>query len=221
MRTYGVSELFYSLQGEGAFTGTPMAFARLSGCNLWDGHEAHRERGTGSCADWCDASFLPKLGKMPAEEIARRLRTLTPDCHYACVTGGEPTLQWDEELADALVAAGFDQIHMETNGTTVGPLPRVGWLTLSPKRDRGGAWTHKRPAASELKVVHSRRGHPLSDADLLVLRRSVVAEHYFVQPCDEGYRIDTAENERDAVALVLRNPSWRLSLQTNKTVGLP
>ena len=134
MKSYGVSEVFFSVQGEGAYTGTPMAFLRLAGCNLWDGIEEHRPRGTGSCADWCDASFLPKLGRMSEEEIAKHLRFVAPGCHHACVTGGEPTLQWDAGLAGAIAAAGFDEISMETNGTTIGAPPGVTWLTLSPKR---------------------------------------------------------------------------------------
>ena len=237
MKSYGVSEVFFSVQGEGAYTGTPMAFLRLAGCNLWDGIEEHRPRGTGSCADWCDASFLPKLGRMLAEEIAKYLRFVAPGCHHACVTGGEPTLQWDAGLAGAIAAAGFDEISMETNGTTIGAPPGVTWLTLSPKRDRAGAWTHRRLGADEVKVVHSRRFHALSGDDLDYLRATLAARHYFVQPCDESSAPILAvsslsrpgaataqssrENEQDAVQLVLSRPEWRLSQQTNKRVGLP
>ena len=118
---YRVNEIFLSLQGEGFWTGTPMVFLRFSGCNL-------------RCP-FCDTDHSG-YREMSAEEIVTEILQTGGDCRRVCVTGGEPSLQLDEALVEALHHAGF-QVHVETNGTRVLP-GGVDWVTLSPKTDVKG-----------------------------------------------------------------------------------
>lgn len=202
--TYLVREIFGpTIQGEGAHAGRPCVFLRFAACNL-------------ACS-WCDTDFLPERStRMTAAEIVARLLEL--DVHASrllIVTGGEPTLQWDDELADALRASGFT-VHMESNGTRELRAP-VDWLTVSPK-------PHFHPASlvlaglapSECKVVVDDR---VDDAALARFEaRYDDCALWFLQPCmDDRYQDHLAR----ALALLLKRPRWRLSLQLHKILDLP
>ena len=194
---YRVNEIFYSLQGEGFWTGTPMVFLRFSGCNL-------------KCP-FCDTEH-GAFREMTAEEILREMQAY--GCGRACVTGGEPSLQLDKELVDALHDAGF-RIHVETNGTR--PLPEgVDWVTLSPKTDVPGLkgdGTVVLEKADEVKVVYA--------GGVDEKWAAFPAEWHFLQPCDVG---DPEKNRAilaETIDHVRRNPLWRLSLQTHKLMNIP
>jgi len=202
-RRYLVKEMFGpTLQGEGAHTGRAVVFLRFAACNL-------------ACT-WCDTDFAPEGSvRMSADEIVARLRALdTSGTTRVVVTGGEPTLQWDAELAGAVRGAGF-RVHMESNGTRplAGP---VDWLTVSPKPQfHTGSLALVELAADELKVVVD------DTVDEAVLDHHAAryrCEHYFVQPCmDDRY----AHHLARAIALIHARPRFRLSLQTHKIVGVP
>ncbi len=191
-----------TLQGEGAHAGRPCVFLRFAACNL-------------ACT-WCDTDFAPEgAARHSATEIAHRLLDL--DRHHSrmvVVTGGEPTLQWDAPLADALHAAGF-RIHMETNGTRplAGP---VDWLTVSPKPQFHPASIQLADVvASEVKVVID---DTVDDAALERYESRYRCDHYFAQPCmNDGYSHHLART----LALVQARPRWRRSVQLHKIVGIP
>jgi 7-carboxy-7-deazaguanine synthase len=202
-RRYLVKEMFGpTLQGEGAHSGRAVVFLRFSACNL-------------ACS-WCDTDFAPEgATRMTAAEIVARLVELdTSHTRRVVVTGGEPTLQWDAPLSEAVRGAGFC-VHMESNGTR--PLGgAVDWLTVSPKPQ---FHTHSLALADvqpdELKVVID------DTVDEDVLDRYAAryrCEHYFVQPCmDDRYEQHLART----IALIHARPRWRLSLQTHKIIGVP
>lgn len=203
-RGYLVKEMFGpTLQGEGAHAGRPCVFLRFAACNL-------------ACT-WCDTDFsIGGATRHSAAEIVARLVEL--DRHASrmvVVTGGEPTLQWDAPLADALRAAGF-RAHMESNGTRPLAAP-VDWLTVSPKPQFHPASIALAPdlPASELKVVVD------DTVDEAVLDRHAArysCEHRFVQPCmDARYEHHVART----LTLVHARPTWRLSLQLHKILGVP
>jgi 7-carboxy-7-deazaguanine synthase len=203
-RRYLVKEMFGpTLQGEGAHAGRPCVFLRFAACNL-------------DCK-WCDTDFAAEGAvRMTSEEIVARLVAL--DEHRArmvVVTGGEPTLQWDQPLADAVHTAGF-RIHMESNGTRPLGAP-VDWLTVSPKPQFHPASISlvSELPVSELKVVID------DSVDEGVLDRYEAryrCAHYFAQPCmDAQY----AHHLQRTLALVQTRPAWRLSLQLHKILGVP
>jgi organic radical activating enzyme len=199
---YLVKEIFGpTLQGEGAHAGRPCVFLRFAGCNL-------------ACR-WCDTDFRPEGAvRLDADEIARRLLEL--DRHGArmvVVTGGEPTLQWDGELAAILRTAGF-RVHMETNGTRSLVAP-VDWLTLSPKPQFHEGREHLvLTRADECKLVVDAT---VTD-ETLAAYAAMELGALFLQPCmDERYPDHLART----LALLQRHPRWRLSLQLHKIVGLP
>ena len=195
---YRVNEIFYSLQGEGFWTGTPMVFLRLSGCNL-------------QCP-FCDTDHAG-FREMTADGIVAALKAAGGPCGRVCVTGGEPGLQLDRDLVDALHAAGY-KVHVETNGTR--PLPEgVDWITLSPKTDvKGlkGDGTVILTRVDEVKVVYEDGVAPQWAA--------FPADWHFLQPCDTG---DARKNEAiltETIDHIQRNPAWRLSLQTHKLLNI-
>lgn len=202
--TYLVKELFGpTVQGEGVHAGRACVFLRFAVCNL-------------RCT-WCDTDFAPE-GAVPmsAGEIVRRLVEL--DSHQArmvVVTGGEPALQWDQALADALRGAGF-AVHMESNGTRPLQAP-VDWLTVSPKPQfhrRRDVLVASLPA-SECKVVVDGT---VTGEVLARYEARYDCAHWLVQPCmDADYEAHLAR----CIELVTRRPRWRLSLQLHKIVGLP
>ena len=199
---YLVKELFGpTLQGEGAHAGRPCVFLRFAVCNL-------------ACT-WCDTDFRPEgAARMSAGEIVARLVELDVNAaRRAIVTGGEPALQWDAPLADALRGAGF-RVHMETNGTRALAAP-VDWLTVSPKPQfHEGRFELVLRGGDECKlVVDDTVGDEALD------RYEVMDFHeLFLQPCmDAAYE----RHVRRSVDLVARHPRWRLSLQLHKILGLP
>lgn len=202
-RRYLVKEMFGpTLQGEGAHAGRPCVFLRFAACNL-------------ACT-WCDTDFAPEGAvRLSASEIVARLVEL--DLHRArmvVVTGGEPTLQYDTAIADALHAAGF-RVHMESNGTRA-PEGQVDWLTVSPKPQfHTGSLALVEVAPSELKVVID---DSVGAEQLAAYEARYPCEHYFAQPCmDARYR----EHLAKAIALVQERPRWRLGVQMHKVIGVP
>ena len=195
---YRINEIFYSLQGEGFWTGTPMVFVRFSGCNLH--------------CPFCDTDH-GGYREMSAEEIVAEMRKAGGDCRRACVTGGEPSLQLDEALVEALHGAGF-RIHVETNGTR--PLPEgVDWVTLSPKADvKGlkGDGTVVLEKADEVKVVYE--GFPVDRW------AAFPAAWHFLQPCDTGNPVRSRDLLSETIDHIQRHPLWRLSLQTHKLLKI-
>jgi 7-carboxy-7-deazaguanine synthase (Cx14CxxC type) len=209
---YSVKEIFYTLQGEGANAGTPAVFCRFAGCNLWTGREADRE--TATCR-FCDTDFVgtdgPGGGRFPtADRLAAAVEAAWPASEptprFVVCTGGEPLLQLDPPLIEALHAAGFE-IAVETNGT-VGPPPGIDWLCVSPKADAPLVVTR----GDELKLVYPQEGGEPSRYERLEFR------HFFLQPMDGPAR---DANTRAALDYCLAHPRWRLSLQTHKLLGIP
>ena len=209
--TYSVKEIFYTLQGEGMHAGRPAVFCRFAGCNLWTGREA--DRGTAVCR-FCDTDFVGTDGTLGGKfDAAAALASTIDACWPADVrgrrlvvlTGGEPLLQVDTLLVEALHAHGFE-IAVETNGT-LEPPPGLDWICVSPK---AGAPLKLR-RGNELKVVVPQPGQ---DLDALA---GLAFEHFLLQPMDgPGIR----ENTRRAVELCMADPRWRLSVQTHKTIGI-
>jgi len=208
---YSVKEIFYTLQGEGANAGRPAVFCRFAGCNLWTVREADRAK---AVCQFCDTDFVGTDGEgggrfQTAESLARACRALCPESSgdvLIVLTGGEPMLQVDQELVDALHAHGFI-IAIETNGT-LPVLDTIDWICVSPK---AGAELKQR-RGHELKLVYPQTG--MEPADFLGL----AFEHRFLQPMDGPER---EANTRSAIAYCKANPAWRLSLQTHKMLGIP
>jgi len=213
---YPVKEAFLTLQGEGAHAGARAVFVRFAGCNVWSGREEHRERDTakGCCAAWCDTDFVGTNGEnggaYTAREVADLVVRLWGDSEgpsLVVCTGGEPSLSMDDALVAELHRAGA-LIHVETNGSN--PLPAgVDWVTLSPKPPMPVVLAR----ANEIKCVYPSVD-PLAYDD-------IVAQFRFVQPRDAKSDDQNAENMKECVAFVMREPRWRLSLQTHKMIGLP
>jgi 7-carboxy-7-deazaguanine synthase (Cx14CxxC type) len=209
--TYTVKEIFKTLQGEGAQAGRAAVFCRFAGCNLWSGRE--EDRADAVCR-FCDTDFVgidgEGGGKFPdAMALARAVAGAwgeNPDNRYVVFTGGEPLLQLDAALLDAVHAQGFE-VAVETNGT-LAPPPGIDWICVSPKAEAELALRQ----GDELKLVFPQAG---SDPDAL---ERLHFDHFWVQPMD-GPAL--AENTRAAVAFCLERPIWRLSLQTHKFIGIP
>ena len=209
--TYAVKEIYYTLQGEGANTGRPAVFLRFAGCNLWTGRE--EDRANAVCT-FCDTDFVGTDGPggskfATAEGLATAVASAWPDGdrgRFVVCTGGEPLLQVDRPLVDALHAAGF-AIAVETNGTQQGP-PGLDWVTVSPKAEAALVLT----SGDELKLVY-----PQDDARPERFA-GLAFRHFFLQPMDGP---DRERNTALAVAYCLAHPQWRLSLQTHKLLGIP
>lgn len=209
---YSVKEIFPTLQGEGRNAGRAAVFCRFAGCNLWSGREA--DRASAICR-FCDTDFVGTDGTgggrfADAGDLARAIRAVWPaatmDGALVVVTGGEPLLQLDGALIDALHEAGFE-IAVETNGT-IAPPPGIDWLCVSPKA--GAALVVRRGA--ELKLVFPQAGAaPERFAGLDF-------DHFLLQPMDGP---DRAANTRAAIDYCLAHPQWRLSMQTHKYLGIP
>lgn len=212
--TYAIRECFYTLQGEGANTGRPAVFCRFAGCNLWSGRE--EDRASAVCT-FCDTDFVgtngPGGGKFAtAEALAAAVNEKWPGGaaprarRLVVCTGGEPLLQLDAPLVEALHARGFE-VAIETNGTQLPP-PGIDWICVSPKAGAPLVLTH----GSELKLVYPQalaRPEQFEHLDFA---------HFFLQPMDGPNR---AHNTELAVRYCLEHPQWRLSLQTHKLLGIP
>lgn len=231
--TYTVKEIFYTLQGEGAQSGRAAVFCRFSGCNLWSGREEDRSR---AVCQFCDTDFVgtgPDGGRFSsATELADAIdrcwggvsdsagasspsgngessfaseRAHDHGKKYVVCTGGEPLLQLDEELIDALHERGFE-VAVETNGTRSAPAS-LDWVCVSPKAGAPFVQT----SGNELKLVYPQENAPPETFARLEFK------HFFLQPMDGP---DIAVNTERAIEYCLRNPSWRLSIQTHKLVGI-
>jgi 7-carboxy-7-deazaguanine synthase (Cx14CxxC type) len=210
--TYGVKEIFYTLQGEGAQAGRPAVFCRFAGCNLWTGRE--EDRASAVCK-FCDTDFVGFDGESGgkyecSDQLADRIDSLWPASYaaskYVVFTGGEPLLQVDVALIDSMHRHGFE-IAIETNGTIAVP-EGIDWICVSPKM---GSELKVRKG-SELKVVIPQTGQELQDYE------SLEFEHFFVQPMDGP---DKKKNTELAIEVCKRNPKWKLSLQTHKLLQIP
>lgn len=245
---YGVKEVVSTLYGEGLRAGARSVVVRFSGCNLWDGHPLRRDEGPGACARWCDADFYQGVVLDTDALLGRMDEAWTPGAvegaRWCVLTGGEPLLQVDPPLVRALKARGW-RVAVETNGTIESPvLPHVDHLCVSPKR---GAELRVR-AAHELKVVlpGAALGEPgWTDAELVALAARGSWGACFVQPQDVSLgdgppgltvlrgdasgdeAVDAALGEvfaahlARAIRFVTTHPTWRLSAQVHKLVGLP
>jgi 7-carboxy-7-deazaguanine synthase len=212
--TYTVKEIFYTLQGEGARTGRAAVFCRFSGCNLWSGREEDRAR---AVCQFCDTDFVgtePDGGRFSsATELADAIDRcwgggvvpLEGAAKYVVCTGGEPLLQLDQALIDALHARGFE-VAVETNGTKPAPAA-LDWICVSPKAGAPFVQT----SGSELKLVFPQVDAPPEAFAQLAF------EYFFLQPMDGP---STARNTELAIEYCLRHPIWRLSIQTHKLLGL-
>ena len=209
--TYAVKEAFLTLQGEGVQSGSRAVFLRFAGCNLWSGREA--DRPTAQC-NFCDTDFVGTDGEGggkfgEADSLAAHVEELWGDKavgRLVVITGGEPMLQLDEALVDALHARGF-RAAVESNGT-LAAVPGIDWLCVSPKA--GTEVVQRR--GDELKLVWPQAG-----IDPAALEQWDFA-HFLVQPMDCADRQAAMEA---AIALAMERPKWRLSLQAHKVVGLP
>jgi 7-carboxy-7-deazaguanine synthase len=207
---YAAKEIFYTLQGEGVHTGRAAVFCRFAGCNLWSGHE--QDRATAVC-QFCDTDFVGTDGDgggkfSTAEELAAAVAAKWPSTdsgrRFVVCTGGEPLLQLDAALIDALHRQNFI-IAIETNGTI--PVPEgVDWVCVSPKANAQLVVTR----GNELKVVYPQETEP-SAYDHLDF------EHFFIQPKDGP---DAARSLNAAIQYCADHPKWRLSLQTHKLIGI-
>jgi 7-carboxy-7-deazaguanine synthase len=210
--SYAVKEIFYTLQGEGAQAGRASVFCRFAGCNLWSGREADRRA---AVCRFCDTDFVGVDGAgggkfESAEALAAAIEQKWPagaaeGRRFVVCTGGEPLLQLDAGLIEALHGRDFE-IAVETNGTVAAP-EGVDWLCVSPK---AGAELVQR-SGDELKLVYPQPGAEPADFELLSFR------HFFLQPMDGPKR---AENTELALRYCLDHPQWRLSLQTHKVLGI-
>jgi len=207
---YAVKEIFLTLQGEGAHAGRPAVFCRFAGCNLWSGREEDRSR---AVCTFCDTDFVGTDGVnggkfADAASLADAIAGHWPGGGqpYVVCTGGEPLLQLDTPLVDALHQLGFE-VGVETNGTLVPP-PGLDWICVSPKASASWVLRH----GDEIKLVYPQLGaEPERYAD-------GEFNHWFLQPMDGPRR---EQNTAAAVRYCLTHPNWRISLQTHKLLGIP
>ena len=210
--TYSVKEIFYTLQGEGAMAGRPAVFCRFSGCNLWTGREEDRAQ---AVCTFCDTDFVGTDGQgggkfRTPEALADAIAAKWPEGdtagrRYVVCTGGEPLLQLDSPLIDALHARGFE-VAVETNGTQPAP-PGLDWICVSPKADARLVLTH----GNELKLVYPQL------TALPERFENLDFDWFFLQPMDGPAR---EANTRRALDYCLKHPRWRLGLQTHKFLGI-
>ena len=211
--SYAVKEIFYTLQGEGAQTGRAAVFCRFAGCNLWSGRE--EDRAAAICR-FCDTDFAGVDGAGggkfdSAQALAAAIERKWPrdssvGKRFVVCTGGEPLLQLDASLIDALHSRHFE-VAVETNGTIAAPAG-LDWVCVSPKT---GAELAQR-SGDELKLVFPQAGADPSEFEALAFK------HFFLQPMDGESR---AVNTELALRYCLDHPQWRLSLQTHKLLGIP
>lgn len=203
--TYRVNEVFYTIQGEGRWTGRPAVFCRFSGCNLWSGHEG--DRASAICS-FCDTDFVASVG-YEAEDLIDAIEDCWPrperyGYRMVVFTGGEPGLQLDWQLVYELHLLGY-YVAVETNGTKKLP-DNIDWVCVSPKTR-----TLRVLSGDELKLVYPQEGlEPERFA-------GKPFNHFWLSPMDGP---ELKENTAAAVDYVMRNPQWRLSIQTHKVIGV-
>ena len=215
---YKVKEVFYTLQGEGAHSGRAAVFCRFSKCNLWSGKEVSRKN---AICNFCDTDFLGTDGQnggvfespaLLAEHIDRLWPQDNPATKFVVCTGGEPLLQLDEPLIQALHHLGFE-VAVETNGTL--PAPKgLDWICVSPKSTAEVVITK----CNELKLVY-----PQADAQPEKFEH-IKADHYFISPLSSPTIISSdlikESNTKKAIDYCLSHPKWKLSIQTHKILGI-
>jgi 7-carboxy-7-deazaguanine synthase len=208
--TYAVKEIFYTLQGEGVHSGRAAVFCRFAGCNLWSGREEDR---AAAVCQFCDTDFVGTDGDgggkfTTAADLAAAIAAKWPasdrERRFVVCTGGEPLLQIDRALIDALHRENFT-IAIETNGTVAVP-EGIDWVCVSPKANAALVVT----SGDELKVVYPQEVDPSVYTDLDF-------RNWFIQPKDGP---DAAESLRAAIRYCAEHPRWRLSLQTHKLIGI-
>jgi 7-carboxy-7-deazaguanine synthase (Cx14CxxC type) len=222
--TYSVKELFYTLQGEGLRAGRPAVFCRFAGCNLWSGRAEDRAQ---AVCRFCDTDFVGTDGtfggKYTAQELAQKIAGLWPcDVHhlpsgvrpYVVLTGGEPMLQVDSDLLDALHAQHFE-VAIETNGTLPVPIlpAAVDWICVSPKA--GAPWVQTQ--GHELKLVFPQPSLMPGDVEALADEQAIDFDYWLLQPMDGP---DQVANTQAAIAYCQAHPRWRLSVQTHKILQI-
>ena len=210
--TYSAKEVFLTVQGEGGQAGRPAVFLRFAGCNLWSGLE--RDRATAVCS-FCDTDFVGvngdgggkfKTADLMADHVAGMWRGRAGDPKLVVCTGGEPLMQLDAPLIEALHARGFE-VAIESNGTLVAP-EGIDWICVSPKAQAQVVQT----SGQELKLVFPQVGVDPASFEHLEFER------FLLQPMDGPARV---ENTQAAIAYCLAHPRWRLSVQTHKYLGIP
>lgn len=210
---YAVKEIFYTLQGEGKQSGRPAVFLRFSGCNLWNGKEFDRAL---AICNFCDTDFVGTDGinggkYSSATELAMKVHSLWPKNSvgsnpYVVCTGGEPLLQLDTPLIDALHTFEFE-VAVETNGTLLPPAG-IDWICMSPKPDTQIVLNK----GDELKFVYPQmKIQPDSFIDMEF-------KHFYLQPMDGPHLKDHIQK---CVTYCLEHPVWSISLQTHKILGIP
>jgi 7-carboxy-7-deazaguanine synthase (Cx14CxxC type) len=210
--TYSVKEIYLTVQGEGGQAGRPAVFLRFAGCNLWTGREQDRAK---AVCTFCDTDFVgtdgPGGGKFETPEALAtaadaQWRGAAGQPKLVVCTGGEPLLQLDRPLIDALHGRGFE-IAVETNGTMAAPRG-IDWVCVSPKADAAVVQTR----GQELKLVFPQPGVDPQRFEGLDFER------FYLQPMDGPRQV---ENTQAAIAYCLERPRWRLSVQTHKYIGVP
>jgi Organic radical activating enzymes len=218
-KPYKIKEIFYTLQGEGIHSGRPAVFCRFSKCNLWSGKEEHR---ADSVCNFCDTDFIGTDGDNggvyeTSEVLAQKIFELWPKKNsgqpFVVCTGGEPLLQLDDSLVEALHKHGVE-VAIETNGTLPLP-PGIDWVCISPKGQSSVVVTK----CDELKLVF-----PQHDA-MPEQFEHIQADYYFLTPmADPNVKI-TGSLEDDlatqqTIQYCLEHPKWRLNLQTHKLINI-
>ncbi len=212
--TYSVKEMFYTLQGEGFHAGRPALFCRFAGCNLWSGREQDRHKAQ---CDFCDTDFVGVDGIngdkfRTAEALADKIMQLWQEGvredinRFVVFTGGEPLLQLDVALINAIHEHNFE-IAVETNGTIPAPLG-IDWVCVSPKADAPLVLT----AGNELKLVYPQ---PLAMPERFT---GLDFQHFYLQALDGPQQ---AQNIQAAITYCMQHPQWKLSVQTHKLLGIP
>lgn len=206
---YKVKEIYYTIQGEGFHSGRPAVFCRFSGCNLWSGREEDRSK---AICQFCDTNFWgtdgENGGKYSKEELAAKIKGLLPENTpkpFVVLTGGEPALQVDEDLIEALKNQDLE-IAIETNGTKL--LPKgIDWICMSPKAGTDIVLLK----GDEIKIIIPQIGIDPKDFE------SLDYDHKYVQAMESDTWDD---NIKHAVQYTLDNPQWKLSVQTHKYLGI-
>lgn len=206
---YSIKEIYHTIQGEGFHTGRPAVFCRFSGCNLWSGREEDRHK---AICQFCDTDFwgIDGLngGKYSAEELANKMALLWPadqPNRFVVFTGGEPLLQLDKALIDAMHDRDFT-IAIETNGTILPP-DNIDWICVSPKANT--ELLIKK--GNELKLVYPQEGA------MPELYTNLEFEYFFLQPMDSP---DVEDNTTSVINYCKNNTKWNVSLQTHKIMGI-
>jgi 7-carboxy-7-deazaguanine synthase len=207
-KVYKIKEIFYSIQGEGYNSGTPAVFIRFSGCNLWTGIE--KDRSIGICK-FCDTDFVGTDGEngglYTKESLLSKINGITKEssCRFLIFTGGEPLLQLDEVLINQLKNSKYF-ISVESNGTIKSP-SGINWLTISPK---SGAKLRQN-TGNEIKIVFPQQDMNPKDYEKMNFL------HFYIQP---KFDEDIEKNIGNSLDFCLKNPKWKLSVQTHKYLGI-